>query len=191
MKSIGKVIILFGIILMVCGILLFAFLYFITQKGELRSKETVERIVSLLPQESVGAIDEYSSSDMPSLEIDGRNIIALIEIPSTDTQLPIEDKWNKIDFGFFPGRFGGCIYDGTLIVGGYDRKGSFDVLKKLEIGNEITVTDMMGTKYSYKVSSIERKKSAKQEDLFDVSSHVTLFVRDEGTMDYIVVRCVQ
>ena len=50
---------------------------------------------------------------------------------------------------------------------------------------------MTGAKFSYTVSKIERKRSAEKEVLSDPSSDLTLFVRDSGNMEYIVVRCAR
>ena len=191
MKRIGKVIIIFGIILILCGVGLLAYSYISTRAGNIKAEKTVERIEALLPPESVGRVDEYNTLEMPSLEIDGKNIIALLEIPATGTTLPVEDEWDKDSLNSFPGRFIGSVYDGSLVVGGRDKKGCFDALKRIDTGSEITITDMTGTKYTYKVSEIQRKKSARGEDLSDEGAALTLFVRDEGTMDYIIVRCTQ
>ncbi len=191
MKRLSNWIIVIGILLILCALGLLVVLNISTQKAKEETEYTVSQIKELLPPESAGEACAYSSAEMPSLEINGKDVIGLLRIDVTDTELPIGGKWDKSSLISFPQRFSGSVYDGTLIVGGYDRKGQLDCLKKLDIGDEISVTDMTGARYTYNVEQIDRSKSAKADDLEDERFGLTLFVQDEGTPEYIIVRCSQ
>lgn len=185
----SKLMILLGIILVFCSVGLMFFSNMSTYKAQQETAEIVAHIQKILPTETIGSEDDNSSSEMPSLEFNKRSIVGLLEIPTTNTVLPVDGVWNEKTLKTIPQRFSGTVYDGSLVVGGYDRKDQFDCLEKLDIGNNITVTDMMGSVFSYKVELIERKKSAKKEDLQQSSYNLTLFTYDINSKNYIIVRC--
>ena len=191
MRNKSKWVILLGVILILCSLGFMMFLHISTINAQQETADTVAYIKKILPEKTIGSVDSYSSIEMPSLEFDNKNIIGLLEIPATDTALPIEACWNKKTLISIPQRFSGTVYDNSLVVGGYDRKEQFDCLKKLDSGNTVTITDMTGSQFSYKVELMERKKSATKEVLQDASYDLTLFVRDANSMEYIIVRCSQ
>ena len=185
----SKLMILLGIILILCSLGFMFISNISTYKAQQETAEIVAHIRKVLPPETIGSVDDNSSAEMPSLEFKERNIVALLEIPATNTALPIDGVWNEKTLITIPQRFSGTVYDGSLIVGGYDRKDQFDCLKKLDTGNEVTVTDMTGTVFTYKVELIERKKSVKKEDLQQSSYNLTLFTYDINSKDYIIICC--
>lgn len=191
MRRAGKLIIIIGILLILVSFGFMLYWHISSVRAELDVSDTLIKLKELLPPESIGNPEEFFSMEMPVLELDGRDIIGLLSIPQADTELPVAADWNKRTLIALPQRFSGSTYDSSLIIGGYDQKGQFDCLKNLDIGNEIFVTDMTGAKFSYTVSDIQRKKSASYEVLSDPASDLTLFVRDDGSADYIIVRCIR
>ncbi|MBR4881855.1 MAG: sortase [Clostridia bacterium] len=190
MRRAGKLIIFLGIFLILVSLVILVSLHVSTYRGELEVSEILTRLKDLLPPESVGMPEERYSVEMPVLEIGGKDIIALLGIPSSNIELPVVSEWNRKTLISLPQRASGGVYDSSLVIGGYDREGQFDCLSKLDVGNEIFVTDMMGAKFSYTVSEIQRKKFIEEEVLYNSDSALTLFVRDLDTMEYIVVYCI-
>ncbi len=188
MRRAGKLIIILGVLLILISFGYMAYLHFTADRAELDTADMLSKLKELLPPESKGTPEEYSSADMPALQIDGRDIVGLISIPALNRELPLAAEWDKKTLISLPQRFSGSTYDSTLVIGGYDREGQLDCLKRLDIGNEVSVTDMTGAKFSYTVSVIERKKSL-ENDVLEQDHDLTLFVRDSETMDYIIVRC--
>ena len=126
---------------------------------------------------------------MPVYEIGGEEFICLLEIPIFDLTLPVSADWEKKALNAYPCRFWGSAYNDTLMVGGADTEGQFDVLSMLDLGDEILVVDLTGAEYAYCVERIDRSKSAEAEKLYDPDYDLTLFVRDTYGLDYIIVRC--
>lgn len=180
-----------GAVLVFCSMAIMLILQISTNNAQKRMDDMVAQIERVLPSESIGVTDNFSSMQMPSFELDGKNIIAVLQIPDLNVKLPIGSSWNKRKLTSFPQRFSGTVYDGSLVIGGCDREGQFDCLKKMDVGNTVTVTDMTGAKFSYTVDYIERKKSAKAEILNDGEYDLSLFVRESYSTDYIIVRCKQ
>ncbi len=191
MSKRSKWLILGGCLLLLCSLGLFIYEQVAAGIARKTTADMVARLEEILPPESMGVMDTYSSMQMPSIEMDGVNIIGILKIPAQDVALPVGAVWDTKTRTSFPRRFSGTVYDGSLIVGGYDQKGQFDCLKKMDVGDIVTVTDMTGAEFTYTVQRIERKKSVQAEVLADGTSILSLFVRDEYAMEYIVVRCVQ
>lgn len=191
MRKASRVILVSGILLVLAGLILILYLGISTDRAVTETADAIAKLRELMPPERIGAPEDFTSMEMPSLELDGRDVIGLLSIPRLGTELPVAARWDKKTVISFPQRFSGSVYDGSLIIGGYDREGQLACLKLLDIGDEISLTDMTGAKFSYTVSKIERKRSAEKEVLSDPSSDLTLFVRDSGNMEYIVVRCAR
>ena len=185
----SKLLILLGSLLVFCSL---ALMLFSQVKADVAQKDIADllsRLEEILPSGSVGTPDSFSSNEMPVLEIDKKNVVAILHFTESDLSLPVMGTWNKNALTSYPHRFSGSVYDGSLIVGGSDQKGQFDCLKKLDIGYTVTVTDMTGAEYFYTVDRIERKKSAGADVLTNSESALTLFVREAYSAEYIIVRC--
>lgn len=180
-----------GAALVTCSLVLVLVGQIVENRAQKQAAAMAAHLKEILPSATVGVQDTYSSMQMPSLEIDSKNIIGLLEIPAWEVSLPIGSSWDRRLLTTFPQRFSGTVYDGSLIVGGRDGAGQLDCLKKLDIGDVITVTDMTGARFTYAVDRVERKSSAAAEVLQDDTSDLTLFARGEYSLEYVVVRCKQ
>lgn len=178
-------------LLLLCGVGLFVYELVSANIAQNATADMIARLDQIIPPRSVGVVDTYASMQMPSMEVDGEELIGILEIPTQNTVLPIGAAWDTKSRTSFPRRFSGTVYDGSLIVGGYDQKGQFDCLKKLDVGDAVRVTDMTGAEFTYTVRRIERKESVQAENLTDETSDLTLFVRNAYSMEYIVVRCAK
>lgn len=191
MRKIGKWLIDAGALLILCSVGLVLFGQLSATRAQSEAANTLAHIDTLLPAPTVGTPDAFSSMQMPTLSVNGTDIVGVLEIPACSLRLPIGDTWETRNRASFPRRFAGSVYDGSLSVGGYDQKGQFDCLKVVDIGTAVTVTDMTGARFSYEVTDILRKTSAEAETLTSVDADLTLFVREAYSMDYIVVCCTR
>lgn len=154
-----------------------------------RQTEILRKIQSLLPERTTGTMADYSDPEMPVFQVDGKDYVCLLEVPSQAVCLPVENQWRSGILAMPVGRFWGSIYDGTLILGGGNEKGQLEFCGRLDIGDQIILTDMQGTEFSCKVSRIDRSRSADLEKLADQTYPLTLFVREPYDQSYIIVRC--
>lgn len=132
---------------------------------------------------------DYSDPAMPVLELEGRDYVALLQVPAFDISLPVADVWSS-NLSAGPCRFWGSAYDSTLVIGGSHREEQLDFCGRLDIGDKITVTDMAGTRFTYETVRIERSPHADSRRLLTGEWDLTLFARDGGSTDYILVRCL-
>lgn len=162
----------------------------VTAKIHRRNIEKVTaRLETMLSAPRQGNPGDYSDTAMPVLALEGRDYVALLQVPAFGVSLPVAHDWSS-NLSAGPCRFWGSAYDGTLIIGGSHREGHLDFCCRLDIGEKMTVTDMAGTRFTYEVARIERGPHADPQRLLAGEWDLTLFVRDSGTTDYILVRCL-
>lgn len=178
-----------GVLLILSSVAVIAFSQFSLQKYANESKEIVAQINKLLPEKSIGCVEERSSYSMPVLEINGEDFIGLIDISGTERQLPICGLWNDESVKKYPCRYTGSAYDNTLIIGGYDNYEQFSIIKTLAIGQVVKITDVFGSVFAYTVKSIDVSPQATEEKLKNNKYNLSLFVKDMETNNYIIVRC--
>lgn len=142
----------------------------------------IPTVIDLVPE-------ERWNNTMPSMEIDGVNVVGILEIPKYSCKLPVHATWNTGLSGSMPCRYTGSIYDRTLIIGGSDREGQLDFAGQISIDDRIFLTDMEGGRYSYHVTAIHRSDSADTDELMSKDSDLTIFIKNSLSMEYIIIRC--
>ena len=190
MKKSGKIIFFFGCILFAVGLGLLFMLKFQTKRAENVNTEIVQTMEMILSDCREGMKEPDYAAEMPALEIQGEDFIALLEIPTYGLKLPVCNVWDKTKVISYPCRFSGTAYQGTLAIGGYDQPGQFDFFDRISDGTEVTVTDMTGCIFYYVVDRVDRSKSAEAEVFIKDGTDLTLFVRDAQLLEYIILRCV-
>lgn len=176
-----------ALIVLSVGLLLFSRLY--AKNAQAAAAVTVSKIETLLPPATSGVPGEYSDPEMPALQVDGCDYIGLLRFPAYGVSLPIAGQWSDLRILSCPCRFYGSVYDSTMIIGGNDQQGQFDFFDRMDLGDKVVLTDMMGTEFTYTVERIDRAKSADYETLSSGEYPLTLFVRSAYSMKYIFVRC--
>ena len=154
------------------------------------NENVTQQIRQILPEGSTGTMVDYSSPEMPVLQLEDTDYVCLLEVPTFGLELSIHDQWDPGILTTQPSRFWGSIYDGTLILGGSNHEGQFAFCSLLDVGDPIHITDMQGTQFRYRVEKIQRSASADFEVLSNSEYPLTLFVRERYENRYIIVRCV-
>lgn len=190
MRKNGKAIFILGGLLIMSSLALLLMLQVRRTQAERSNAEIVRTMETILTDRKQGAKDFDRDPEMPALEIQGEDFIALLEIPAYGLKLPVGNSWDKGTVLVHPCRFYGSAYDGTLIIGGYDQRGQFDFFDQIQDGAAVTITDMTGSTFSYALNRVERSDSAQAEILMDDTADLTLFVRDAQGLEYIILRCI-
>lgn len=149
-----------------------------------RCEEYVSVIQTALPPVNNAVAEPGRNNTMPVLPVDGVDFAALLELPAFETVLPVCNQWGSP--GKYPCRLTGSVYDGTLIIGVEEHLLPF--AEQLYVGDLVTLTDMIGNRYSYRISDIEIHHRADTEALQDTDAPVTLFVKHAYSSKYTVLR---
>lgn len=190
MRKNGKVIFIFGCLLIAASLVLLFLLNAQTKRANRVNAEIVQAMEKVLPERRQETPDFERDAEMPALDLLGEDFIALLEIPSFGLKLPVCSTWAKEKVPSFPCRFHGSSYNGTLVIGGYDHPGQFDFFDRIQTDTVVTVTDMTGGIFSYVVERVDRSDTAQAEVLLDDSADLTVFVRDAQLLEYIMLRCI-
>lgn len=181
--------VLLGAALIVIGLGGMLALFFGTRLAGHAARETAGQIALLLPERTAGIARESGTAEMPVLELDGRDYCALLEVSAYGVKLPVGDVWEDARILSHPCRFYGSAYEENLILGGSNQEGQFGFCTRLDLGDTLTLTDMTGCVFRYRVSRIDRSSSADAERLMEGQWALTLFLRDRYDRKFILVRC--
>lgn len=176
------------ILLSLCGLLLNTWL---SGKTGRNTAEVLAALDAVLPRSAPALEGTHRNPEMPVLQIENQDVIAIVEIPAFGIRLPVLGQWEQGNLLGMPRRFSGSAYDGSLIIGGCDKPGQFDCFHRIPNDTQVILTDMTGGEYTYRVSRIQRSDSAEASILADPDAKLTLFVRDTYTMEYIILRCTR
>ena len=178
-----------GCVLIVASLGLVLFFQIRANRAVENAARITETIQSILPPRTSGSMDEYTTMEMPVLQIGGQDFCGLVEIPAFGVTLPVYDSWETGKLSAYPCRFWGSAYDGSLIIGGADQAGQFDFLDRIDNGAAVIFTDATGAEFDYTVDIVERYDSIPAEVLMEEEPGLTLFVRDAYQLHYILLRC--
>ena len=125
---------------------------------------------------------------MTALELDGRDYVGVLEIPSLELSLPIQDEWSDQLLKYSPCRYEGTIYDG-MIIAGHNYKSHFAKLKQLLPGDEVRFIDLDGNIWNYVVSGTEVSAGYDVERMKSGDWDLTLFTCTYGGENRYTLRC--
>lgn len=125
---------------------------------------------------------------MTSVELDGRDYVGLLEIPSLELELPILRKWSESLLKYGPCLYEGTVYDG-LIIAGHNYRSHFAKLNSLPIGAEILFTDIDGNVWTYEVSTTEIIGGYDIDGMKAGDWDLTLFTCTYSRQDRFTLRC--
>lgn len=188
MRKSGKIILTLGCLLMAGGLVLLLVAGLQNRRADRQNAAVLAALETVLPDRREGLWEPDRTTEMPALELLGRDYIALLEIPAYGLRLPVRSAWDSREAEARPCRFFGTAYNGSLVIGGYDRAGQFDFFDRIMEGTEIRVTDMTGAVFAYRVSRVDRSDSA-DAGVLAGRADLTLFVRDAQLLQYILLRC--
>lgn len=160
-----------------------------TRQARKDAVQILEKARILMPQAIDRVPEERGNNTMASQQIDGVNIAGVLEVPHFGTTLPLASGWDVGMVSSMPCRFGGSIYDSSLIIGAVDSEGQFSFASAMEVGDLIVLTDMEGGRYTYHVEAIQHAKHATRGKLQSGDYALTIFVKDSQNSQYLLLRC--
>lgn len=129
--------------------------------------------------------------EMPVMEIDGRDYIGVLEIPSLGLELPVLSEWSYPNLREAPCRYAGSAYKSGFVVAGHSYRSHFGSLGNLAPGAEVFFTDAEGNRLSYAAALTETISPSGVEEMLDESWDLTLFTCDYSGRARVAVRCVK
>lgn len=185
-KIISIISITLGAILVIASIGLLVY----SMRGyEIDTNNAIVQIEKLLPKITQSVPQEKGNNAMSSMEIDGESYVALLEMDMYKFKMPVRSVWDEKAVEAVPCRYSGSIYNNSLVIAATDAEGQMDFVNSVNTGDRLTVTDMRGEQFSYKVVKVENSNTATDEELNTDEFDLTIFVEYSGPTDYLFIRC--
>lgn len=129
--------------------------------------------------------------DMPLVNIDGWDFVAIISIPALDKEYSVRNEWSRKGAKYSPCRYVGSVYTNDLVICAHNQMSLFGRLNELREGDQVILVDMDGRVYTYHVVLTEEIGPFDVEDMISSGYDLSLFtctIRGRGRT---TVRCTR
>ena len=124
-----------GIILIIVALGLCLYNVIFDYTSGKKSKEALEEIENILQEKPIDDSFDYLNNpnkEMPKLNIDGKNYIGIISIPSIDIELPVLNEYTVKNLKQAPVLYKGSIYQNNAIIIAHNSTSHFKKIQKLK-----------------------------------------------------------
>lgn len=212
MRGKGKILIILGLLLITAALFLTIYniyedhdaqdhVYDATEQLAERIPQNISGENSDLPESTPSALPEQEiadyilnpAMDMPTETIDGVEYIGILRIPDLELELPIVSEWNKANLKIAPCRYTGSVYQDNMVIAGHNYRSHFRrLIKNLQVGAEVTFTDVDGNVFRYRMAEREILGAYDSEEMRNADDwDLTLFTCTIGGRSRVAVRCVK
>lgn len=196
---VSKIFSLLGSVLLAAALILWGYFQWEDYRAGKQSSQHLAALVEQIPSPDEGAlmldIPELEKTEAPidvqmkEVTIYGHAYIGYLEIPSLKLELPVMSEWSYAKLDVAPCRYFGTMKGKDLVLMAHNFYQHFGKINTLEIGSEITFSDMDGTVYRYKVAAHEILKPSATEEMIASGYPLTLFTCTTDSKSRVVVRC--
>ncbi len=119
--------------------------------------------------------EDDSNTKMPAIDIDGKNYIGIITIPSINIKLPVLEEYSEKNMKIAPVLYKGTIYQKNAIIAAHSYASQFKHIQKLKLGDQVLFEDIDGHFFKYEVIKKERLSTDDVELMESGEWDLTLF----------------
>ena len=133
-----------------------------------------------------------ASGNIPSVEVDGREYMGMISIPSVGLELPVTKEWSYYDLRTAACRYSGSVETNDLVICAHNYRSFFDRLSELTEGSEVILTLSDGKVCRYSVEWTEFVDGNNARQIREGSAEdweLTLFTCTWSGYSRVTVRC--
>lgn len=127
--------------------------------------------------------------DMPVMQVEGRDYIGILEIPTYELELPVISTWSYSALKEAPCRYSGSAYTNDMVVAGHNYRSHFTCLSDLEVGEQVVFTDMDSNVFVYEILNREILHETDVEGMQEGDWDLTLFTCTADGVYRVTVRC--
>ncbi|MCR5742515.1 MAG: sortase [Lachnospiraceae bacterium] len=150
-----------------------------------------ENVEIIEPETTQAQTTQEEPADMEFVELEGYTYIGILDIPALGLSLPIQWGWSNEQLDISPCRYDGTIAEGNLILLAHNYSTHFGTIKNLNVGDELTFTDVNGVVYRYVVSNKESFHRNEIAKMYEGEWDMTLFTCVPNTYNRLAVRCTR
>ena len=159
------------------------------ENAQLVLQEMQTQLVTPVPVPDATPSPRPEKTEMPVVEIDGREYIGYIAVPALEIELPVMADWSYEKLRIAPCRHAGATYTHDLVIAAHNYDSHFGGLKDLYGGAAVTFTDMDGDVFTYAVSRVETVAPTAVAEVLESDSDLVLYTCTYGGKTRVVVYC--
>lgn len=206
-QKIGKLCMALGVVLILGAVGLLGYNQWDASRADKASQEVLGELEQTLQQNFAQQQQQTAAApaapqpvldpeqEMTTVEVEGREYIGYLSIPSAGLELPIMAQWSYAGLKVAPGRYSGTTYADDLVICGHNYAKHFSPIKWLAIGTPVYFADADGLRWSYEVDNVETLQPTQIEEMTtetdDDAWDLTLFTCTTGGSARYAVRCVR
>lgn len=188
MKKVINIILIILIIIAVVILGVIGFNYYKSNKNDQELNQVVQEMENEFKNKT--AQDEKIIIDYKGFEV-----VGIIEIPKINIKYPIINKTNDTTMKYSITKFSGCEINqtGNFVVAGHNNLNGtmFGKVKKLEIGDEIILTDLYNNSITYEIFdkySVDPNDVSILESVQKDAKEVTLITCTNGHLNRLITK---
>ena len=189
----GRITILFGLILMLAGLVWHAASLRESTQAALAVQQVVPQLEMSQPENAVTETQTPPSQQqnmiMTEKTVDGIGYIGILEIPALSLKLPVINHWSSKNAKVAPCRYSGSPYQNDMILCAHNYDSHFGNLDQLAVGDEVAFADMDGNEFNYLVQESLIIEGTDVDIIQDGDWELTLFTCTPGGKMRYCVRC--
>lgn len=188
MKKVINTILIILIIIAIVILGVIGFNYYKSNQNDQELNQVVQQIENEF---------ENKTSEEEKIKIDykGFEVVGIIEIPKINIKYPIINKTNDTTMKYSITKFSGCEINqtGNFVVAGHNNLNGtmFGKVKKLEIGDEIILTDLYNNSIIYEIFdkySVDPNDVSILESVQKDAKEVTLITCTNGHLNRLITK---
>ena len=189
--------IVLGLLLIVAALCLALYNFNVQYTAGAEADRVLEELETVIPDDAPDPDDEEAPPyyvvephiDMPTVPLDGRKYIGVLEIPKLELRLPVLSEWSYDGLAVSPCRYSGSVYLGDMVICAHNYNTYFGKLATLQPEDEVYFTDMSGNRFIYSVGALETLEPTQVQDMRIGDWDLTLFTCTVGGRARVAVRC--
>lgn len=201
-KKMGIVFVILGAVLMMSSLLLFLNNEAIDanagkESGEVLTQIKAEELIvpeNTVSTESTGETEPLGEPEpidptMTVKVINGYGYIGYLTIPKLELELPVMDDWDYDRLNIAPCRHFGSTKTDDLVIAAHNYDTHFGRLKTLEIGDQVSFTDMDGVVSNYQIVRTGTLHPDAVDAVQYSENHLVLYTCTYGGEERVAVFC--
>lgn len=126
---------------------------------------------------------------MTEVTIGGYPYVGYVSIPALELMLPVMADWSYHRLRIAPCLYTGTVMGNDLVILAHNYKSHFGRISQLEMGDEVTFTDMDGVTTHYQVAALDVLSATAVEEMVAGEYDLTLFTCTYGGKSRVTLRC--
>lgn len=157
----------------------------------LREELSLPPLSSASAAAPAAAVVPDAELDMPTVALEERRYLGILEIPSVSLALPVFSSCSSADLRIAPCRYFGSVYKNDLVIAGHNYRSHFGKLRNVAIGDSVFFTDAEGSVFRYAVIDAEILRASASSDMVAGDWDLTLFTCSPGGETRFTLRCAR